>query len=740
MQTRFPTTVLAWPGAFGEDLRHSADGGAALAAPLPDPAPSTTWCSSARLDVGWPTRRRSRYARPPRRGRSPTRRWTSGTAGRGRRAPQPRLDVRRCRRARDAVRGRRHAVHDDLDPLAQLVLAQRSRRARRPPRPRPRPPRLLTSVVLADPRPPCHPPGTDSPRQPPLKRCSDDDPHPSYRRTRLLAGAAGVALLLGACSSGSSKADDGKDAADGYDPAAQVTITWWTGQTTEAEATAEKLAAEYPRRTPTSRSTTSTGASTTDDLLTKLSAGFAGGSYPDISYAYGSWAGELGDQRQDPGPHQVRRGPGRSAGTEIPEAARTTATVDGKVIGVPALVDNLGADLQHEAVRRRPAWPTRPTSGRWDDFRAAAKKLTEPGARTSTARRTRSPAARTRPGTCGRCCGSAAGRSSTSEKPAFNSDAGVAALELLRAMAVDDKSMYLDQTDEKYGPLFNDGHVGMIMSGPWALYDLKEAEARLRRGVPARLQRRPPDRVRPRPVGAVRPRRRQPGRRLPRLHQVADQQGDRRAVEPRRSATCRCAPSEQDTAEFADVRQGVPRRRRSSSTTWPTPSRPGPTVAGYVEMSRYVGDGRSPRCCRAPPSRRKHSTRRPSKSAGRAGGLVTTDVRGYRPRRHAGRRRPRRSTPAAGGAGRDAHRLGVRRPGDAHRGRAVASSRPSGRSSSRARKWNGIAPAARRRLAQLRAAGAAIPTLAAAVRHTLLLTALFVPVVDPARHCSSRSR
>lgn len=42
-------------------------------------------------------------------------------------------------------------------------------------------------------------------------------------------------------------------------------------------------------------------------------------------------------------------------------------------------------------------------------------------------------------------------------------------------MAVDDKSMYLDQTDEKYLPLFNSGRVGMVISGPWALLELKEA-------------------------------------------------------------------------------------------------------------------------------------------------------------------------------------------------------------------------------------------------------------------------
>ena len=54
----------------------------------------------------------------------------------------------------------------------------------------------------------------------------------------------------------------------------------------------------------------------------------------------------------------------------------------------------------------------------------------------------------------------------------FNSDAGVKSLDLLRAMAVDDKSMYLDQTDEKYPQLMYDGKVAMIINGPWAVADI----------------------------------------------------------------------------------------------------------------------------------------------------------------------------------------------------------------------------------------------------------------------------
>jgi multiple sugar transport system substrate-binding protein len=48
-------------------------------------------------------------------------------------------------------------------------------------------------------------------------------------------------------------------------------------------------------------------------------------------------------------------------------------------------------------------------------------------------------------------------------------------------MAVDDKSVYLDQTDEKYGPLFVDGRVGMIISGPWQLYEI------VQRGTPYKV-------------------------------------------------------------------------------------------------------------------------------------------------------------------------------------------------------------------------------------------------------------
>jgi multiple sugar transport system substrate-binding protein len=292
------------------------------------------------------------------------------------------------------------------------------------------------------------------------------------RSTRLLASGLGAALLMSACMGGTT--DSGKkDAAAGYDPKAAVTLTWWTGQTEEAETVAEGLAAEYHAAHPNVTIKASPGAPTTDDLLTKLSAGFAGGSYPDISYAFGNWAGDLGasGRTQDLTSYVADPSFGWN---EMPAAARQVATANGKVIGIPALVDNLALIYNKKLFDAAGmAYPTDQWS--WDDFRAAAKKLTNTATKTY--------------GTAYSVSGSEdttwhlwpllwqhGGKILDGTKPAFNSDAGVAALETLRQMAVDDKSMYLDQTDEKYGPLFNSGHVAMMLSGPWSLLDIKDAK------------------------------------------------------------------------------------------------------------------------------------------------------------------------------------------------------------------------------------------------------------------------
>jgi multiple sugar transport system substrate-binding protein len=405
------------------------------------------------------------------------------------------------------------------------------------------------------------------------------------RPVRLLAAASAALLLTAACTGGDS--DDGKDAAAGYDPAAAVTITWWTGQTSEAEKVAEALAAEYHTAHPNVTVKTSPGAPTTDDLLTKLSAGFAGGSYPDISYAFGSWAGDLAASGKTQNLADFVADPS-FAWSEMPEAARTTATApDGKVIGIPALVDNLALIYNKKLFDdAKVDYPTDDWS--WEQFREAAKKLTDKG--TSTY------------GTAYSVSGSEdttwhlwpllwqnGGKIIDGSKPAFNSDAGVKALETLRVMAVDDKSMYLDQTDEKYGPLFNSGHVAMMLSGPWSLLDIKEAKVDY--GVAAL-------------PGVNGDHQTVSGPDLWVLfdHQNANQAGASRdfikwltsaQIDAKWNLAVGNLPlrtAEKDTPEFAAYVKQYPGGQKFFDNL-ANAKQARPTVAGYEEMSRAVGDG-----------------------------------------------------------------------------------------------------------------------------------------------------
>ncbi|SDK30249.1 ABC transporter substrate-binding protein [Nonomuraea jiangxiensis] len=291
------------------------------------------------------------------------------------------------------------------------------------------------------------------------------------RRTTVTALVAAITLAVSSC--GGSPEQGAKT----VDPQAKVQLTWWTGQTTDAEKILEGLAAEFTRAHPNVTIDVSSGASTTDDLLQKLSAGFASGVYPDISYAFGSWASQLQESGKTLDITDKVKDPAVKW-EEFPAAARTTVTPNGQVIGFPAIVDNL-ALLYNKSVfdARKVPYPT--DDWTWDDFRAAAKKLTDPAEKIY--------------GTAYSVSGTedttwhlwpllwqrgGAILSADQKQAAFNSPQGVAALEFLRAMTIDDKSVYLDQTDQRYPALFEDGRIGMIISGPWELLQLKQKKTK----------------------------------------------------------------------------------------------------------------------------------------------------------------------------------------------------------------------------------------------------------------------
>ena len=151
------------------------------------------------------------------------------------------------------------------------------------------------------------------------------------------------------------------------------------------------------------------------------------------------------------------------------QVERLAATVNGKVVGVPALVDNL-ALVYNKALfdKAGVAYPTKDWT--WTDFRDAAKKLTDPAAKQfgwayvndgSEDTVWRFLALLWQAG------GDLLNADNT--KSALDSPQGLKAMTLLHDMAVTDKSVYLDSGNQNYLNLFNSGKIAMLWTGPWDL-------------------------------------------------------------------------------------------------------------------------------------------------------------------------------------------------------------------------------------------------------------------------------
>ena len=284
------------------------------------------------------------------------------------------------------------------------------------------------------------------------------------RASSALAATAVLAALAG-CS--------GSPGATTLDPKAKVQIDVWSGQSDAAEKAIESLAKEFEKAHPNVTVNLSPGASSTDQLLQKLSAGFAGNQYPDVSYAFGSWAGQLEASGRTLDISSEVKKP-EVKWDEFTAAARGTAQPSGKkVIGFPAVVDNIGL-LYNKTLFDKAGLAYPSADWTWDDFRTAAKKLTDTanhiygyGYSVSGSEETTWqfwPHLWQNGGSILNDAGT---------KSEFAASSGTDALSFLRSMAVDDKSVYLDQTDEKFGQLFVSNRIGMITSGPWELSDLK---------------------------------------------------------------------------------------------------------------------------------------------------------------------------------------------------------------------------------------------------------------------------
>ena len=283
----------------------------------------------------------------------------------------------------------------------------------------------------------------------------------SPRRITALAMGAVAALALAACTGGSGS----KPSSTQSGGVVQITLSH--GYTdVEAKAVTAQVATWNASHAKIQVKLVFNGGN--DGALQKTLASLAAGSSPDIAYEYGSSMAALAGRSQVVDlSNRVKDS--SFNWTDFYSFERDAATSSGKVYGVPALVDNLALVYNKKLFDKAGlAYPTE--SWTWDDFRTAAKKLTD--------------ASRKQYGWAYVADGSedttwrwlamlwqAGGDlvSPDGTKAAFDSPAGLKATQLLHDISVTDKSVYLDQGNGNYLNLFNSGKIGMLWTGPWDL-------------------------------------------------------------------------------------------------------------------------------------------------------------------------------------------------------------------------------------------------------------------------------
>src|SRR6476661_8804717 len=267
---------------------------------------------------------------------------------------------------------------------------------------------------------------------------------------------AATALLAASAGCGGSSSSNGV-----------VNVTVWHGYQ-DIEGKAMTSAAARFNATHPKIHVTVTNYGNADYALQKVLTAIRGGAYPDIAYLYGSWAANIARSPTAVDLSSRINEPGVNWNDFWP-AERQAVQVGGKVIGMPALVDNLALVYNKKLFDQAGiAYPT--ADWTWEDFQAAAKKLTDP----STKQFGWAYVADGGEDTVWRfdaLLWQAGGDilNSDNTRAEFNSDAGVKAATLLQQMATVDHSVYLDNGNGNYANLFNSGKIAMLYTGPWDL-------------------------------------------------------------------------------------------------------------------------------------------------------------------------------------------------------------------------------------------------------------------------------
>jgi multiple sugar transport system substrate-binding protein len=276
-----------------------------------------------------------------------------------------------------------------------------------------------------------------------------------------------VPVLVGALAAGALAAGCGSSGGSGG-----TTAIVWHGEVDVSGKSLTALGKQWNAKHPQQKvKLVFDGGS--DGVLQKTVAGFTAGNYPDMAYQFGSSASQLVRQ---PKLVDLTKTVKKSdfGWDDFYPSERVAATVGDKVVGVPALVDNL-AVVYNKKMFQDAGVPLPTATWSWDDFRSAAAKLTDPATKTYGWAYVNDGSE----DTVWRYLAllwQAGGDllNSDNTKPAFDSAAGRTSLQLLQDMAVKDKSVYLDNGNGNYLNLFNSGKIGMLWTGPWDLSSINK--------------------------------------------------------------------------------------------------------------------------------------------------------------------------------------------------------------------------------------------------------------------------
>lgn len=286
-------------------------------------------------------------------------------------------------------------------------------------------------------------------------------------KRRLMTLPLVIAMIAGACTSGGSNSSTGTNGG-------KIQLTMWVGYTppppvnqSQEYLSIQDIVKRYEAANP--NITINLQYVNSDNALQKSTVALQGGQQPDISYQYGTNMPQLAQAPKLVDLTQRVQDPGFNWNDFFP-GERAVATVNGKVYGVPALVDNLEV-VYNKDLFTQAGIPAPTPTWTWDDFRAAAKAITDAPNKVFGAA---FPAdgSETMVWEYEAMLWEAGGDilSADNKTAVFNSAAGVRAATMLQSLK-QDGSLYLDYhpdagTSEQ---LFNSGNVGMIITGPWDL-------------------------------------------------------------------------------------------------------------------------------------------------------------------------------------------------------------------------------------------------------------------------------